>query len=79
MSDEGRLEPHRVVRAVAFGILGLHLNPGGKTLYVSDSTDLPRGLTITVGPIEFNNHKIELSLTERKITLVRQDTLSELL
>eukprot|EP00035_Acanthoeca_spectabilis_P011025 m.194343 g.194343 ORF g.194343 m.194343 type:complete len:620 (+) comp15205_c0_seq4:71-1930(+) len=78
-SDDGQLEPFRVVRSVAFGLLGLHLNPGGKTLYVADSTDLPPGLTITVGPIEFNDHKIELSLTHNSITLVRQDTLSELL
>mmetsp|Transcript_7416 Transcript_7416/g.19049 ORF Transcript_7416/g.19049 Transcript_7416/m.19049 type:complete len:657 (+) Transcript_7416:39-2009(+) len=76
-SKDGALVPFRVVRAVAFGLLGVHVNPGGKTLYVADSTDFPRGLTVTVGPIHFNDHKIELSLTQKEITVLRLDTLSE--
>lgn len=67
------------MRAVAFGLLGLHLNPGGKTIYVADTTDLPARLTFTVGPVSFNDHRVSLALTTTSIDIVREDTLSELL
>jgi hypothetical protein len=52
---------------------------GGKTLYVADTTDLPAGLTFTVGPVTFNDHRVSLALTTTSITISREDTLSELL